>query len=103
MATELHPRFKRHDFSLLGCGGVFQGVSIFAMSSEFDRNRPDPDPSPPIWVPEGQVESDSLDAREPTLIPPGLMRKRRHPIVWIGLALLLGGLIALVLAALVTD
>jgi hypothetical protein len=31
------------------------------------------------------------------------MRKRRHPIFWIFLALLLGGFIALVLSALVTD
>jgi len=62
---------------------VFHGVSITEVSSEFE-----PDPF------------DEREANEP---PRGLMRKRRHPIVWIGLALLLGGFIALLLAALVTD
>jgi hypothetical protein len=71
------------EFAEFGCGRVFQGVSIIAMSFEF--------------------EPDSFDAREPNQPPPGLMHKRRHPIVWIGLALLLGGIIALLLAALVTD
>jgi hypothetical protein len=50
-----------------------------------------------------QFEPDSFDAGEPNQPPAGLMHKRRHPIVWIGLALLLGGIIALFLAALVTD
>ncbi|HEY4878704.1 MAG TPA: hypothetical protein VIH97_06250 [Candidatus Acidoferrales bacterium] len=50
-----------------------------------------------------EFEPDSFDTREPNQPPRALMRKRRHPIVWIGLALLLGGIIALVLAALVTD
>jgi hypothetical protein len=50
-----------------------------------------------------EFEPDSFDTREPNEPPRGLMHKRRHPIVWIGLALLLGGIIALVLAALVTD
>jgi hypothetical protein len=50
-----------------------------------------------------EFEPDSFDAREPNQPPRALMSKRRHPLVWIGLALLLGGIIALVLAALVTD
>jgi hypothetical protein len=50
-----------------------------------------------------EFEPDSFDAGEPNEPPRALMRKRRHPIVWIGLALLLGGIIALFLAALVTD
>ena len=50
-----------------------------------------------------EFEPDSFDGREANEPPRGLMHKRRHPIVWIGLALLLGGLIALVLSALVTD
>jgi len=50
-----------------------------------------------------EFDDDSFEAREPNAPPPGLMRKRRHPIVWIGLALLLGGLIALMLTALITD
>jgi hypothetical protein len=70
-------------FVQLGCSGVFPDVSIIAMSPEF--------------------EPDSFDAGEPNEPPPALMRKRRHPIVWIGLALLLGAIIALFLAALVTD
>jgi len=86
-------------FSRLGCGEVFQGVSIVAMASEFERNRQDPNrPSP-----EYEGEIDSFETREPTEAPRGLMRKRRHPIFWIFLALLLGGFIALVLSALVTG
>ncbi|HEY0702639.1 MAG TPA: hypothetical protein VGD60_07715 [Candidatus Acidoferrales bacterium] len=49
------------------------------------------------------MDSDEEQMREPNQPPPGLMRKRRHPAVWIAFALLLGGLIALVLAALVTS
>jgi hypothetical protein len=53
--------------------------------------------------PEDEFDNDSFETREPNAPPRGLMRKRRHPIVWIGLALLLGGLIALMLTALITD
>jgi hypothetical protein len=35
--------------------------------------------------------------------PPGLMRKRRPIWVWLGLALLLGALIALVLVVLISE
>jgi hypothetical protein len=87
------------------------------MSSEFDRNPRDSQnesPSgfrentsshgePQSSVPGNDFDHDPFESREPNAPPPGLMRKRRHPIVWIGLALLLGGIIALVLAALVTD
>jgi hypothetical protein len=51
----------------------------------------------------GEFEPDPYDTREANTPPRGLMRKRRHPIVWIGLALVLGGLIALFLAAMVTG
>jgi len=50
-----------------------------------------------------EFEPDSFETPEPNEPPRGLMHKRRHPLVWIGLALLLGGLIALILAALVTG
>ncbi len=49
------------------------------------------------------MDSDQEDFREPNEPPKGLMRKRRHPAMWIGLALVLGGVIALVLAALVIN
>ena len=49
------------------------------------------------------MDSNQEDLREPNEPPKGLMRKRRHPAVWIALALLLGGVIALLLAALVTN
>jgi hypothetical protein len=87
------------------------------MSSEFDKNPRDSQNEPPSSdrensstdgelkssVPENDFDNDPFEGREPNAPPRGLMRKRRHPIVWIGLALLLGGLIALVLTALVTD
>jgi hypothetical protein len=87
------------------------------MSSEFDRNpRDSQNESPSSFretstsegelkssVSENEFDNDEFEGREPNAPPRGLMRKRRHPIVWIGLALLLGGLIALVLTALVTD
>jgi hypothetical protein len=87
----------------LGCDEVFQGVSIVEMSTEFDsdqqgRNRLAPDGSPDF-----DGESEPFEGRMPNAPPRGLMRKRRHPIFWIFLALLLGGFIALVLSALVTD
>jgi hypothetical protein len=72
------------------------------MSSEFDRNRQGPDRTP-NGPSEYEGEIDSFETREPNAAPRGLMRKRRHPIFWIFLALLLGGFIALVLSALVTD
>jgi hypothetical protein len=50
-----------------------------------------------------QMEHDQEDLREPNEPPKGLMHKRRHPAVWIALALVLGGVIALVLAAVVVN
>jgi uncharacterized membrane protein len=49
------------------------------------------------------MDSDQEDLREPNEPPKGLMHKRRHPAVWIAFALVLGGVIALVLAALVIN
>jgi hypothetical protein len=87
------------------------------MPSEFDRNPDDPqnesssrfgedaskDDELKSSISENEFDDDPFESREPNTPPRGLMRKRRHPIVWIGLALLLGGLIALVLSALITD
>jgi hypothetical protein len=90
-------------FSRSGCGDVFQGVSIVEVSSEFDRNREAQNRLAPDGSPDFDGEFESFEGREPNAAPRGLMRKRRHPIFWILLALLLGGFIALVLSALVTD
>jgi hypothetical protein len=49
------------------------------------------------------MDSDQEEFREPNEPPKGLMRKRRHPAVWIALALLLGVVIAFMLAALVIN
>jgi hypothetical protein len=46
---------------------------------------------------------DSLDFAEPAEPPRGLMRKRPHVAVWILVALLLGGLIALILVGIASD
>jgi hypothetical protein len=82
------------------------------MSSEFDGKLHGPENRSSVNAVEGDAENharenefdpDPPEAREPNKPPRGLMRKRRHPIVWIGLALLLGGLIAFVLASLVTG
>jgi hypothetical protein len=47
----------------------------------------------------------TADPNFPEIVPPpdGLMRKRRPVYVWIGLALLLGGLIALLLIVFASD
>jgi hypothetical protein len=73
------------------------------MSSGFEKKRDAPDQFPQDRASENELENDSFDTRALNAVPRGLMHKRRHPIVWIGLALLLGGLIALVLSALVTG
>jgi hypothetical protein len=87
------------------------------MSSEFDRNPHDAqnesssgfgedaskDGELKSSISENDFDNDPFESGEPNAPPRGLMRKRRHPIVWIGLALLLGGLIALVLSALITE
>lgn len=41
--------------------------------------------------------ADFLELRDPVEPPAGLMRKRPHIIVWLAIALFLGGLIALAL------
>jgi hypothetical protein len=50
-------------------------------------------------------ENVTPDPHLPEIIPPpaGLMRKRRPAYVWIGLALLLGGIIALLLIVFASD
>jgi hypothetical protein len=50
-------------------------------------------------------ENVTPDPQLPEIIPPpdGLMRKRRPAYVWIGLALLLGGIIALFLIVFASD
>jgi hypothetical protein len=73
------------------------------MPSEFDKERDAPDRFPQDGTSENELENDPFDTREVNAVPRGLMHKRQHPIVWIGLALLLGGIIALVLSALVTG
>jgi hypothetical protein len=47
----------------------------------------------------------TADPRLPEIVQPpaGLMRKRRPVYVWIGLALLLGGIIALLLIVFASD
>jgi hypothetical protein len=47
-------------------------------------------------------EIEMLDAPE-VVPPPGLMHRRRHIWFWLGVALLLGALIALILVGLTTD
>jgi hypothetical protein len=48
------------------------------------------------------VGVDMLDA--PEVVPPaGLMHRRRHIWFWLSVALLLGGLIALILVGLIAD
>ena len=45
-----------------------------------------------------------IDMNAPEVVPPaGLMRRRRNIWFWLGVALLLGGLIALILVGLTTD
>jgi hypothetical protein len=73
------------------------------VSSEFERNRQEQNRPEPDGSRDFEGEFEPFETREPNAAPRGLMRKRRHPIFWILLALLLGGFIALVLSALVTD
>jgi hypothetical protein len=92
---------------LNGCGYDFRSVSIVAVSFEIDRKL-EHGQDPSIGDQAGnasndQMVSDTEELHEPHEPPKGLMHKRRHPAVWIAFALLLGGLIALVLAALVTS
>lgn len=78
-----------------------------AVSSEIERtsNRADDQPHAHDagTAPSDPMDSDQEDLREPNEPPKGLMHKRRHPAVWIAFALVLGGVIALVLAALVIN
>jgi hypothetical protein len=48
------------------------------------------------------VGIDMFDEPE-AVPPPGLMHRRRHIWFWVGVALLLGGLIALILVGLIAD
>ncbi len=53
-------------------------------------------------APPGKFAGIDMDA--PEVVPPaGLMRRRRNIWFWLGVALLLGGLIALILVGLTTD
>lgn len=84
----------------------FTGCSIFVMPSDFIEFPRDPQTksasSRGIRPPENFVPADVLDGRE-TSPPPGLMKKRRHFSFWLLIALLLGGLIALLLVAISSD
>lgn len=46
------------------------------------------------------IETDFLELRDPVEPPPGLMRKRSSIVVWLVIALFLGGLIALIFVGL---
>jgi hypothetical protein len=46
------------------------------------------------------METDFLELRDPVEPPPGLMRKRSSIVVWLVVALFLGGLIALIFVGL---
>ena len=77
------------------------------MPFEIDRKSYHPD-DPSAATPSGTASNDQMDydedeQREANEPPKGLMHKRRHPAVWIAFALLLGGVIALALAALITN
>jgi uncharacterized protein involved in exopolysaccharide biosynthesis len=68
------------------------------VSAEFHRDEDPAESGGP-----GSFSDEFSVAGEPNTPPRGLMRKRPPTIVWIALALLLGGFIALILTALVTD
>jgi hypothetical protein len=95
------------DYSLNGCGFDFWGVSIVAVTFEIDRKLHRA--NDPAFADQGgsapnhPMDNDEEELREPNEPPKGLMHKRRHPAVWIAFALVLGGVIALVLAALITN
>ncbi len=52
---------------------------------------------------DSEIEGDTFDLREPVSAPRGLMRKRLPFALWIVMALLLGGLIAIVLFGVITS
>jgi hypothetical protein len=70
-------------------GGRRTGAELDLNSRRFTQSRENVTPDPHL----------------PEIIPPpaGLMRKRRPAYLWIGLALLLGGIIALLLIIFASD
>jgi hypothetical protein len=86
---------------------LFFGVSIQAMPHDFSDEPPEGKTKPAarkVPLPDAnQSGVDPLEFGEPNEPPPGLMRKRPHVALWILLALISGGIIALLLVALASD
>jgi hypothetical protein len=89
------------------CGPLFFGVSINAVPHDFSDEPRKPKTEPAarhsVVPPANDSGVDPLEFEEPNEPPPGLMRKRPHVALWILLALISGGIIALLLVALASD
>jgi hypothetical protein len=85
---------------------AFTGCSILVMPSEFVEFPRNPETqsssSRGVRPTDNFIPTDVLEGPENSP-PPGLMKKRPHILLWIGIALLLGAFIAFLLVGLASD